>query len=166
MRARRYAPRNDVKRAKLVRRELKRGLEPTKKASRCLCCPRYSITRSGKGHETDEHGGARLRLTFWDLFYDGELLNGVGRPHWHYEPATDFKLLDQRRRDMLECSCHDYCVERTTFQPTVVTVADLDAHIVIAEVAQQFCSGFGKWRDNLNGTDLSHQPRQYCGLVA
>jgi hypothetical protein len=78
-----------------------------------LCCSRHSITRSGKGHETDGHSGARLRLSFCDLFYDGELLNGVGRPHWHYEPATNSELLDQRRRDMLDCSCHDHCVERT-----------------------------------------------------
>src|ERR1700730_9062804 len=127
---------------------------------------RHSIRRPGKGHKADEHNGARLRLIRCDLFYDGELLRGVGGSQWHYEPATHFELLDQRRRDMLECSSHDHCVKGTAFRPTVVAVADLDAHIVIAEFFQQFRSGFGKWRDNLNGTDLSHQPRQYCGLVA
>jgi hypothetical protein len=37
--------------------------------------------------------------------------------------------------------------------------------IVIAELSQHLRSGFGQWWDNLNGTDLSHQARQYCGLV-
>jgi hypothetical protein len=54
---------------------------------------------------------------------------------------------------------------RTRFRPSVITVADLDTHIVIAEVSQHLRSGFGKWRDNLNGTDFSRQTRQYCGLV-
>jgi hypothetical protein len=139
---------------------------PCSPAPHELCCCRHSIPGPGKGHKAYEDNGARLRLTRCDLFYDGELLCGVGGPQRHYEPATHFELLDQRRRDMLECSCHDHCVERTAFQPTVVAVADLDAHIVIAEVSQQFRSGFGQWWDNLNGTDLSHQPRQYCCLVA
>ena len=106
--------------------------------------PLDSIRRPGKRHKADEHSGTRLRLTRCDLFYDGELLSGTGRPQWHYEPTTHFELLDQWRRDMLKCSCHDDCVERAPFRSAVVTVADLDAHIVIAKVSQQFRSGFGK----------------------
>jgi hypothetical protein len=45
---------------------------------------------------------------------------------------------------MPECGRDDYCVERTAFQPSVITVTDLDAHIVIAEVSQHLCSGFGQ----------------------
>ena len=81
-----------------------------------------------------------------------EVVAGVGALHGDdgVEPADDllrfggFAPLDQRRRDMLDCSCHDHCVERTAFRPTVVSVADLDAHIVVAKVSQQFRSGFGK----------------------
>ena len=83
-----------------------------------------------------------------------ELLCSVRVPQWHYEPTTGFELLDQRRRDMLKCSCHYDCVERTAFRPPLVAVSDLYAHIVIAEVPQQFRGGFGKWRDNLNSTNL------------
>ena len=42
---------------------------------------------------------------------------------------------------------------------SVITVADLDTHIVIVELSQNLRSGFGRWCDNLNGTDLSHQTR-------
>src|SRR3984893_5349466 len=46
------------------------------------------------------------------------------------------------------------------FRPSVITVADLDTHIVIAEVSQHLRSGFGQWRGNLHGTDPSRQPRR------
>src|SRR6516162_7383869 len=64
---------------------------------------------------------------------------------------------------MLERSCHDDCVERAAFHPTVVAVAGLDAHIVITEVSHQFRSGLGEWRDNLNGTDL---PRNHGRAIS
>ena len=66
---------------------------------------------------------------------------------------------------MVKCGCHDYCVERTTFRPSEITVADPDTDIVIAEFSQHLRSGIGQRRDNLNGTDLLNQTRQYCGLV-
>jgi len=92
----------------------------------------------------------------------------------HDEPTAHFELLNQRRRDMVKISgirlsdrlhrkasgCNDHCVERTTFRPSEITVADLDTDIVIAEFSQHLRSGFGQWRDNLNGTDLSNQTRQ------
>jgi len=78
----------------------------------------------------------------------------------HDEPTAHFELLNQRRRDMVKCGCNDHCVERTTFRPSEITVADLDTDIVIAEFSQHLRSGFGQWRDNLNGTDLSNQARQ------
>jgi hypothetical protein len=40
----------------------------------------------------------------------------------------------------------------------------IEAH-VIAEFSQHLRGGFGQWWDNLNGTDLSNQTRQYGGLV-
>ena len=89
----------------------------------------------------------------------------MGRPERHDEPATYFKLVDQRRRDMFKCSCHDHCVERTTFRPSEIAVADPDTDIVVAKLSQHLRGGFGQWWDNLNGTDLSNQMRQYCGLV-
>ena len=48
---------------------------------------------------------------------------------------------------------------------SVITVADLDTHIVIAELSQNLRSGFGRWCDNLNGTDLSHQTRHPIAWV-
>ena len=83
---------------------------------------RHSIRRPGKGDKTDQHNGARFRLAICDLFYDGELLNAVGRPQRHYEPAARSELLDQWRRDMLECSRHNYCIEGTALPPTLVAV--------------------------------------------
>src|SRR5262249_20702558 len=80
--------------------------------------------------------------------------------------ATHLELLDQRRRNMLQGSCNDYCVERTAFRPNLITVTDLDAHIVMAEVSQQFRRDVSKRWNDLNGTDFLHQPRQYCGLVS
>ena len=88
----------------------------------------------GKGHEFYEDNGAHTRLTRCDLFHNGELLWRIGRPQGHNEPATHFELLNQRRWDMPKCGCDDYCVERTAFRPSVITVADLDTHIVIAEL--------------------------------
>jgi hypothetical protein len=128
------------------------------------CCP-HSILGPGKRHEANEGNGAHPRLTRCDLFDDGELLWGMGRPQRHDQPATHFELLNQRRRDMPKRGCHDHSVERTAFQPSMITVADLDPHIVVAEVSQHLRSGFGQRRDNLNGTNLSYQTRQYCGLV-
>ena len=53
----------------------------------------------------------------------------------------------------------------TTFRPSLITVADLDTHIVIAKLFQRIRSSFGQWWDDLNGTDLLHQTRQYRGLI-
>src|ERR1700730_2307497 len=105
---------------------------------------RHSIRRPGEGHKTDQHNGARFHLTFCDFFGDGELLNSLGRPQRHYEPAAHSELLDQRRGDMLEGGCHDYCIERAAFLPTVVAVDNLNAHILIAEIPQQLRSGFAQ----------------------
>ncbi len=79
-----------------------------------------------------------------DLFNNGELLWYISRPQRHDEPATHFELLYQRRRGMLKCRCDNHCVERTAFRPSLITVADLDTHIVIAELSQHFRSGFGQ----------------------
>ena len=56
-------------------------------------------------------------------------------PQGHDESATHFELLNQQRRDA-KCGSHDHCVARTAFQPSVITVADLDTHIVIVELSQ------------------------------
>src|SRR6516164_7978065 len=96
------------------------------------CCRRHSILGPGKGHEAYEDNGAHPRLTRCDLFDNGELLWRIGWPQRHDEPATYFKLLDQRRWDMFKCSCHGHCVEGTAVRPSVITVAYLDAHIVVA----------------------------------
>ena len=112
-----------------------------------------------------EDNRARPRLTWCDLFDNGELLCRIAKSQRHDEPATHFELLNQRRRDMLKCRCHDHGVERTAFRPPLITVAYLDTYIVIAEVFQDIRSGFGQWWDNLNGADLSYQTRKYCGLV-
>src|SRR5262249_58764568 len=88
----------------------------------------------------------------------------MGGAERHDKPATHFELFNQWRRDMPKCGCYDYYVERTTFQPSVITVADLDAHIVITELSQHLRSGFGQWRGNLKGTDLLPQTRPYFGL--
>src|SRR6516165_2741495 len=125
-----------------------------------------SILGPGEGHEAHEGNGALPCFTWRDLFDHGELLWRFNGPQRHDKPATHFELFNQRRRDMPKCGRDDYCVERTAFQPSVIPVADLDAHIVIAEVSQHLCSGFGQWRDNLNSTNLPRQTRQYCGLVA
>src|SRR2546429_3746372 len=76
----------------------------------------------------------------------------MGGAQRHDKPATHFELFNQWRRDMPKCGCYDYCVERTTFQPSMITVADLDAHIVIAELSHHLRSGFGQWRGKI------HQP--------
>src|SRR5258706_8489345 len=89
----------------------------------------------------------------------------MGGAQRHDKPATHFELFNQWRRDMPKCGCYDYCVERTTFQPSMITVADLDAHIVIAELSHHLRSGFGQWRDNLNRTDFSPPTRPYCRPV-
>src|SRR6476620_2483386 len=134
-------------------------------AIEAVVCWQHSIPRSGKGHEVYEDNGAHPRLTRCDLFDNGELLWRIGRPQRHNEPATHFELLNQRRRDMPKCGCHDHGVKRTAFRPSLITVADLNTHIVIAELSQHIRGGFGQWWDNLNGADLSHQTRQYCGLI-
>src|SRR5215469_12393976 len=85
---------------------------------------------------------------------------------WRARDGIHFELFNQRRRDMPKCGRDDYCVEGTAFQPSVITVADFDAHVVTAEVSQHLCSAFGQWRDNLNSTNLPRHTRQYCGLVA
>ena len=112
-----------------------------------LWCCRHSILGPCKGHELHEDNGPHTRLARCDLFDNGELLWRMGRPQRHDEPATHFELPNQRRRDMPKCGSHDDCVERTAFRPSVITVADLDTHIVIAEVSQHLRSGFGQWRD-------------------
>src|SRR5262249_34126591 len=90
-----------------------------------------SILGPGEGHEAHEGNGAHPRFTWRDLFNHGELLWRFNGPQRHDKPATHFELFNQRRRDMPKCGRDDYCVERTAFQPSVITVADLDAHIVI-----------------------------------
>ena len=59
---------------------------------------RLLILRTRKGHKAHEGDGARCRLARGDFFDDRELLSGVGGSHRHDEPATHFKLLNQRRR--------------------------------------------------------------------
>ena len=93
-----------------------------------------------------EDNGAHTRLTRCDLFDNGELLWRFGRPEGHDEPATHFELLNQRRRDMPKCRCHDHCVERTAFRPSVITVSDLDTHVATAKLSQHLRSSFGQWR--------------------
>src|SRR5512143_3046984 len=128
---------------------LRRGCkDPADKASlrspapQELCGCQHLILRPGKGHKAYEDNGARLRLTRCDLFDDRELLCGGRGSQRHDEPATHFELLDQRRRYMPECGCHDNCIERTTLRPAMVTVANLYAHIDITEVSQHFRGGF------------------------
>jgi len=125
-----------------------------------------SILGPGEGHEAHEGSGAHPRFTWRDLFDHGELLWRFNGPERHDKPATHFELFNQRRRDMPKCGRDDCCVERTAFQPSVITVADLDTHIVIPEFSQHLRCGFGQLRDNLNRTNLPRQTRQYCGLVA
>ena len=86
----------------------------------------------------------------------------MDRPQRHDELTAYFELLNQWRRDMVKCSRHDNCVERTTFWPSEITVTNLATHIVIAKFSQHPRSGFGQWWNNLNGTDLLNQTRQYC----
>ncbi len=59
---------------------------------------RLLILRTCKGHKAHEGDGARCRLARGDFFDDREVLSGVSGPHRHDEPATHFKLLNQRRR--------------------------------------------------------------------
>ena len=92
-----------------------------------------SILGPGEGHEAHEGNGAHPRFTWRDLFNHGELLWRFNGPQRHDKPATHFELFNQRRRDMPKCGRDDYRVERTAFQPSVITVADFDAHVVIAE---------------------------------
>jgi hypothetical protein len=68
----------------------------------------------------------------------------MDRPQRHDEPTANFELLHQRRRDTVKCGCHDHCVERTTFRPSKITVADLNTDIVIAKLSQHLRCGFGK----------------------
>ena len=89
----------------------------------------------------------------------------MGRPERHNEPTVHFELLNQRRRDVVKRSRHDHCVETTTFWPSEITVTNLDTHIVVPEFSKHPRSGFGQWRNNLDGTDLSSQTRQYCSLI-
>ena len=107
-----------------------------------------------KGTKRTRIMGSHLRLTRCDLFDNGEPLWRIGRPQRHYKPATHFELFDQRPRDMPKRGCYDHGVEGTAFRPSLITVADLYTHIVIAEFCQHLRSGFGQWWDNLNGTDL------------
>ena len=118
---------------------------------------RPSILGPGKGHKAYEGNRTRPRLTRCDLFDNGELLWRMARPERHDEPTTHFELLNQRRWDMVKCRRHDHCVERTAFRPSKITVTNFDS--------QYLRSRFGQWWDNLNGTDLSNQTCQYCGLV-
>src|SRR6516162_11278086 len=113
-----------------------------------------SILGPGEGHEAHEGSGAHPRFTWRDLFDHGELLWRFNGPQRHDKPATHFELFNQRRRNVPNCSRDDYCIERTAFPPSVITVADLDAHVVIAKVSQHLCSSFGQWRDNLDRTNL------------
>src|SRR5262245_45694096 len=146
---------------------------PSRAASRCcrsgalerVCCVEFfppgnplpawghkgSILGPGEGHEAHKGNGEHPRFTWRDLFNHGELLWRFNGPQRHDKPATHFELFNQRRRDMPKCGRDDYRVERTAFQPSVITVADFDA---------------GQWRDNLNSTNLPRHTRQYCGLVA
>src|SRR6516165_2855850 len=126
----------------------------------------HSILGPGKGYKVYEGNRAHPRLTRCDLFYNGELLCRIRRSQRHDEPSAHFELFNERRRDMVKCGCHDRCVERTTFRPSKITVADLDSNIVITKLSQHLRGGFGQRWDNLNGTDLSNQTRQYGGLVA
>ena len=89
----------------------------------------------------------------------------MGRPQRHDESSAHFELLNQRWWDMVKCGRHDHCVERTTFRPSEITIAHFDSDIVIAKLSQHLRGGFSQWWDNLNGTDLSNQTRQYGGLV-
>src|SRR5258707_15372477 len=84
----------------------------------------------------------------------------MGGAQRHDKPATHFELFNQWRRDMPKCGCYDYCVERTTFQPSVINVADLDAHIVIAELSQHLRSGFGQWRGKFKTKKIFSPHRQ------
>src|SRR3974390_807230 len=117
------------------------------------------VLRPGKGHKAYGDNGARLRLPRCDLFDDRELLHAGRESQRHDEQAAHFELLDQRRRDMPECSCHDNCIERAALRPAIITVANLYAHIVITEAFERFRGGLAKRTHNLNGTDPSHQPR-------
>src|SRR5262245_59148170 len=83
-----------------------------------------SILGPGEGHEAHKGNGAHPRFTWRDLFNHGELLWRFNGPQRHDKPATHFELFNQRRRDMPKCGRDDYCVERTAFQPSVITVAD------------------------------------------
>src|SRR5258708_39950052 len=87
----------------------------------------------------------------------------MGGAQRHDKPATHFELFNQWRRDMPKCGCYDYCVERTTFQPSMITVADLDAHIVIAELSHHLRSGFGQWRDKFNRKKIFPHTRHRFG---
>ena len=86
----------------------------------------------------------RPRLTRCDFFDKSELLWRLGRTQRHDEPATHFELFNQGRRDMSKCGCHDHGIERTAFRPPVITVADLNTHIFIAELSQHIRSSFGQ----------------------
>jgi ABC transporter substrate binding protein len=90
-----------------------------------------SILGPGEGHEAHKGNGAHPRFTWRDLFNHGELLWRFNGPQRHDKPPTHFELFNQRRRDMPKCGRDDYCVERTAFQPSVITVADFDAHVVM-----------------------------------
>jgi hypothetical protein len=45
---------------------------------------------------------------------------------------------------MPQCGGHDHGIERTAFRPPLITVADLNTHIFIAELFQYIRSGFGQ----------------------
>src|SRR6266849_762231 len=106
------------------------------------------------------------RLAGSDFFDDRKLLSGVTGPHRHDEPATHFKLLNQRRRWLPERGGHHDGVKRTAFGPATIAVAKPDAYVVIREVSECFRGGLGQWRDNLDGADLSRQVRKDGSLIA
>src|SRR5262249_61834035 len=122
-----------------------------------------SILAPGERHEAHKGNGAHPRFTWRDLFNHGELLWRFNGPQRHDKPTTHFELFNQRRRDMPKCGRDDYCVERTAFQPSVITVADLDAHIVVAEVSQHLCGGFGQWRGKFKKTKPPPPKPPYFG---
>ena len=104
----------------------------------------------------------RIRLSLGAIFWiTVSCCGGIDRPQGHDEPATHFELLNQRRRDMPKCGCHDHCVERTAFRPSVITVPDLDTHITesgvrtIANTVAPLTPGHRSGPPDRNPSDLT-----------
>ncbi|OAD19433.1 hypothetical protein THIOM_004928 [Candidatus Thiomargarita nelsonii] len=67
------------------------------------------------------------------FLYQHQILNKKALAYWNHHPPTRLKLLNQRRRNMTRSGSDDDGIKRSMFFPTVVTIADFNLNVVIAE---------------------------------